>query len=227
MSATSGWSPIGALTTGAPVASNASWKAPGATRYDATAAVGCPATASVTRGAPPDTKAACTGLPNSAASASAADRTSSRARSSLDPPAASSTGLAPSYPASRSRSARERASRGAGGTARAGGPPRARDVAPRRLSRQVDERVEPARQQQRHEHAALAHVTHVRRPVLEITDPDVQIRAQPAHPCCHRVDDCGEPRIRTAVRNDDQRGAGHAWMPHSTLPVPAQRPERP
>lgn len=65
--------------------------------------------------------------------------------------------------------------------------------------------------------------------MVEIADADVEACAESSYLISDRADDLGEARIAAAVRGENERrsGAGQAWIPHSTLPVPVQRPLRP
>lgn len=78
--------------------------------------------------------------------------------------------------------------------------------------------------------------------MFEEPDAHVERPVQPSYLIGDGRDDVSEPRIATPVRHHDQRRtrlinvgvvgatAGRQsarWRPHSTLPLPAQRPERP
>src|SRR4051812_44338769 len=75
----------------------------------------------------------------------------------------------------------------------------------------------------------------MRRPVFEVTDPHVETGTQRANAYCDGLDDRCKARVSTAVSGNDERTVvlqtnerrAQAWMPHSTLALPVQRPARP
>jgi hypothetical protein len=71
--------------------------------------------------------------------------------------------------------------------------------------------VEAARQQQRYDDAVLVGDRLDRYAVVEVTDPDRQIRARTLHQGGDRFDHLGEARIGAAVRSKHQRW-GHNYQ---------------
>ena len=62
--------------------------------------------------------------------------------------------------------------------------------------------------------------------MVEKTDAHVEVDALRTHLRGNRLDGVGEPGVGAAVRRNDQWRT-QAWIPHSTLAVPVQRPARP